>query len=139
MVDRIDKLKPGESWKIQETNPSKKDKQDQSEEEKQKEAKSRFEESPHWNRLISKDSSENKREGIHLLSSEAKSIAFKNLGPHKEISPLLETAAPLKEKTEINERPRAFKQIKNKSDIILLFITITLLVVLIYLITRLFV
>jgi hypothetical protein len=82
MVDRIEKLRPTEHWKVQESAGTKKDKRGQSEEEKQKEQRSRFEEGTDWTRLISKDSG--KREIQNLLTRDIQSLTFKGISTSRD-------------------------------------------------------
>lgn len=127
MVDRIDKLKTGESWKIQETNPSKQDKRNKSDEEKQEEAKSSFEEKPDWNHWIAKES----KGAGNLLTRNVKDIHFKH-SPTSLNSPRGKEAADtaLQRKNILN---------LNKSEFFLMLVTGILLMVLIFLIIKFFI
>lgn len=129
MVDRIDKLKANESWKIQETNSSKKDKQNQSEEEKQQNAKSSFEEAPDWNRLISKEAPGSG----NLLTRDVKNISFKHSGSlDEEATDLHAVAHNIREESKFSLKT-------NKGEAALLIFTIILLLVLLFMIWKLFV
>jgi len=133
MVDRIDKLKPTESWKIQETNPSKKDKRNQSEEEKQQDAKSSFEERPDWNRLIAKEGGGSG----NLFTRNVKSISFRH--PQHSSEEGSKSAPHITEDGSKAKPSLKLPSFTNKTEVILLVITGILLLVLIYLISRFFV
>ncbi len=129
MVDRIDKLRAHESWRVQETNSSKKDKQNQSEEEKQQNAKSSFEEAPDWNRLMAKEAPGSG----NLLTRDVKNISFKHS------SPLDEEATDLHSVTQDPREENKFSLKRNKGESALLIFTVVLLLVLLFLIWKLFV
>lgn len=130
MVDRIDKLKSNEAWKIQEATPSKKDKRNQSDEEKQQNARSSFEEKPDWDRLIAK---ENPGAG-NLLTRDLKKISFKQSGFSQD-----DEATDLHEVEIEQGQSQLHSSSKSKGEMALLVFTVVLLVVLLYLIWRLFV
>lgn len=134
MVDRIDKLKTTESWKIQETNPSKKDKRNQSEEEKQQDAKSSFEEKPDWNHLIAKESAGSG----NLFTRDLKNISFKHTQvSHEEMETKDPSVNPEMQKAKSPLLP--LSPFRNKTELTLLVITGILLLVLVYLISRFFI
>jgi len=131
MVDRIDKLKPSESWKIQESQSSKKDKRNQSEEEKQQNAKSSFEEKPDWDRLIAKDGP-----GANLLTRNPKNISLKHAS-------LLEDELRSIEQHSQDPAPRAavlgFSTPRDKMEWALMILAVALLILLAFLILKLFI
>src|SRR4030095_16459559 len=76
MVERIAKLKPSEPWKVGESAETKKDKRDQSKEEKKQESDS-FEEKPDCGRLIAKEVG--KTATLNLLTHNTQSLDFKGI------------------------------------------------------------
>ncbi|MFO1518573.1 MAG: hypothetical protein U1F57_02745 [bacterium] len=90
MVDRIEKLKPAEYWKIQAAADPKKDKRGKSDEEKQQDQHqdqhSSFEEKPDWNRLIAKDSG--KRETLNIHRGDIQSLLFKGVSTARDMASL---------------------------------------------------
>jgi hypothetical protein len=82
MVDRIEKLKSSEPWKIAESAETKKDKREQSKEEGKRDDRSSFGEKTDWNRLIAKDSGP--RETLNLLTSNIKSLEFKGVSTWRD-------------------------------------------------------
>jgi len=80
MVDRIDKLKPTNYWKLQATAEAKKDKRGQSGEDNKGDPDS-FEEKPDWNRLIVK---EEKRETLNIYSGDIQSVLFKGVSTSRD-------------------------------------------------------
>ncbi|MBL7686098.1 MAG: hypothetical protein JNK65_08720 [Deltaproteobacteria bacterium] len=81
MVDRIDKLKPSEYWKLEGSNETKKDKKRDSESEEKFKQASSFEEKNDWNRLITK---ELKREPLTVKTVHIQSLRFKGLTSSRE-------------------------------------------------------
>ncbi len=134
MVDKIDKLKLTEPWKIQEANPSKKDKRNQSDEEKQEDAKSSFEESQDWNRFIAKDSGGSGT----LLTRDVKGISFKHAptAADEEKAKMISQAS---KNTKWTSSSASIPSFQNNTELILLVITGILLLVLIYLIIKIFI
>lgn len=83
MTNRIEKIKSSESWKLEETQNTKKDKRDEpSEGEKEKEGQSSFEEKIDIGRLITKAAG--KLETLSISAQEIKSIQFKSLSTSRE-------------------------------------------------------
>jgi len=85
MVDRIGKLKPTETWKLQGAAETKKDKRGQSDEEKKGNQESIFEEKPDWNRLIAK---EGKRETLNIYAKDIQVIQFKGVSTGRDSASL---------------------------------------------------
>jgi|GEM_PF-3899626 len=86
MVERIVKIKSTEPWKVGESAETKKDKRDQSKEERKQEGDSSFGEKPDWGRLIAKEVG--KSETINLLTHNIKSLEFKGISTLKDPSAL---------------------------------------------------
>ncbi len=129
MVDRLDKLRPQESWKIQETGSSKKDKRNQSDEEKQQNAKSSFEEKVDYSKLISRE----KTGGSHLFTRDIKHISLKHSPSEAE-----EEKNYSGIKVETN-KASTNKFYRNKTELVLLITAACLVLILMLLIIRLFI
>src|SRR5215510_13661631 len=82
MVDRIEKLKSAEPWKVAESAETKKDKREQSKEERKRDDRSSFGEKTDWSRLIAKDSGQ--RETLSLLTRNIKSLEFKGVSTWRD-------------------------------------------------------